>query len=229
MHAMTTRRDGTTAALLESLTSEHVVIEQVALAFVAYTRALAAHDALGADAARFLRFFRLFAGQYHHAREEHVLFRALVDECGVPPERGPIAALLGDHADFAKQLDAIESLLASGGEENRVRAAAAASSYVSSLLHHVDAENSVLYPESAALLRRACVTTLADRAPDASESAALRDGLALVALYPPPAELPGVVRGDGCACCPRFGVSCDGVEREWSSDLEREDTIDRIG
>jgi hypothetical protein len=37
------------------------------------------------------------------------------------------------------------------------------------------------------------------------------------------------VRGDGCVCCPRFGVECQGVERDWSTDLEWDDMIDRVG
>ena len=61
-----------------------------------------------ADAAAFLRFFRLFAGRYHHAREEDVLFPALV-ATEVPGDKGPLKILLEAHQAMARVLDSMEA------------------------------------------------------------------------------------------------------------------------
>lgn len=45
------------------------------------------------DGARFAAFFTEFAGHFHHDREEHVLFRALVSQADLPADRGPVHAL----------------------------------------------------------------------------------------------------------------------------------------
>jgi hypothetical protein len=39
---------------------------------------------------------------------------------------------------------------------------------------------------------------------------------------------PEVHRGDGCVACPSFGTTCDGLEREWWTELEWEDMWDRM-
>ena len=96
------------------------------------------------------------------------------------------------------------------------------------LLAHIDAENSVLLPESEARLRRAGVADLVGRAPDAGERAA-RDGAErLWALYPP-REDSGAIRGEGCVICPSYGLTCEGLEREWWSEQEWDDFRERDG
>jgi hypothetical protein len=100
--------------------------------------------------------------------------------------------------------------------------------YRRDLLAHIDAENSVLLPEAEARLRGAGVPTLAGRAADAEESAA-RDGAdRLVALYPP-SEDADAIRGEGCVICPSYGISCEGLEREWWSEEEWDDFRERAG
>ena len=61
--------------------------------------------------------------------------------------------------------------------------------YGTALLHHIDAENSVLFPEAATRLGRAGVRELPDRAPDAEESAA-RDAMEPLLVKYPPREIP---------------------------------------
>lgn len=210
---------------LDALRREHTVIESVALALVAFA---ARPGGSTDDGERFLRFFRLYAGRFHHGREEDVLFPALVRETEVPGDRGPLRALLGDHREMTAVLEELGPLLLARAERDEARLAACATRYASMLLRHVDAETSVLFPESEARFRRASVLALAAREPDDEERAARDAGLRLADRYGA-AEIHGLVRGDGCACCPAFGVSCDGVEREWSSDLEWEDMLDRVG
>ncbi|HUJ28519.1 MAG TPA: hemerythrin domain-containing protein [Myxococcales bacterium] len=200
--------------LLDDLRAEHALIEQVVLSLRAFGK-LPERDA--ADSAAYLRFFRLWAGRWHHAREEDVLFPALV-ATEVPGDRGPLAILVGAHHAMAHLLDEMESGLT----------AELADKYCRALLHHIDAENSVLFPESETRLRRAGGAELASRAPDADELAARGEGERLIARYPPD-DGADIFRGDGCTACPAYGDGCDGIEREWWSALEWEDIRERMG
>lgn len=221
---------GRPTQLLADLRSEHTLIEKVIGALQTFAAERARGGGNAADGAAFLRFFRLYAGRYHHAREEESLFPALVEHAEVPADRGPIQALRAQHRSIAAVLGEAEPLLvtdqldAAGGR----RLHDLCERYGAALLHHIDAENSVLFPESETRLRRACCTDLVNRQPDAEEEAARLEGERLVAAYPP-THLPDVLRGDGCVSCPSFGNDCRGIEQEWWSELEWEDVFDRIG
>src|SRR4051794_28334604 len=117
--------------LLDELRAEHVLIEKT----VGSLRTFAATETrdLG-DGAAYLRFFRLFAGRFHHAREEEVLFPALV-ATEVPADRGPLKVLLDAHHAMAEMLAAMDAGITPEG----------AGRYGRALLHHIDAENSVLF------------------------------------------------------------------------------------
>ena len=206
--------------LLDELRAEHALIERA----VGSLQAFAAESVRSpADGEAYLRFFRLYAGRFHHAREEDTLFPALVRETGAPADRGPLKVVLEAHHAMAHMLDKMEPLLAQGGD-----VAGLSAQYARALLLHIDAENSVLYPESETRLRRAGVQELPDRPPDAEEDAARADMEELLARYPP-REVPDLIRGDGCVCCEAYGAGCDGVEREWWTELEWEDVHHRIG
>jgi len=204
--------------LLDRLRTEHELIERAVGSLQAFA---ASPVQTPADREAYLRFFRLYAGRFHHAREEDSLFPALVRETAAPADRGPLKMLLEAHHAMAHLLDRMAA--AQGADFPAV-----AGRFGSALLHHIDAENSVLFPEAATRLGRAGVRELPDRAPDAEESAA-RDAMEpLLAKYPP-REIPDLIRGDGCVSCEAYGSSCDGVEREWWTELEWEDVFHRIG
>lgn len=215
--------------LIEDLRAEHDLIEQALGSLRAFvTTRLAGHGDL-ADGPRFLAFFRRFAGDFHHHKEEEVLFRALVDKAELPADRGPIAALTGEHQRMGGLLDAMEELIAAPleSEAERQHLQALAVDYSHSLWRHIDAENSVMFPESQERLRRFHVRELPSRPMTKEERLAKEAGLALIATYPPQHD-PEVHRGDGCIACPSFGTTCDGLEREWWTDLEWEDMEERM-
>ena len=60
-----------------------------------------------------------------------------------------------------------------------------------------------------------------------AEATARQGGLDLTQKYMPLHDAE-VHRGDGCIACPSFGTSCDGLEREWWTDLDWEDMYDRM-
>lgn len=203
--------------LVEDLRGEHERIEAMLGSLQSYAASRAADGTGASDAAAYLAFFRLYAGRYHHAREEEVLFPALV-ATEVPADRGPLKVLLDAHHAMAGMLDAMDSGIT----------LALAERYGRALLHHIDAENSVLFPESEIRLRSRGGAQLASREPDDEEAEARAGGERLLQRYAP-GDLPGIFRGDGCVACAAYGDSCDGIEREWWSELEWEDALERMG
>ncbi|MFZ5438497.1 MAG: hemerythrin domain-containing protein [Myxococcota bacterium] len=210
--------------LLDSLRAEHQLIERVVGSLRTWAEAFAQGNAPPADGRAFLRFFRLFAGDFHHAREELQLCVALVKECGLPEARGPVFVVKAEHAEMAEQLSALEAAL---GAADGATVARVAKAYAHALWHHIDAENSVLFPESESRLVRDGVHQLPGRAPTAAELAAKQEGEALLERYPPFDDRE-VFRGDGCIMCPAYGVRCNGLEREWWTATEWEENLERM-
>jgi len=214
--------------LIEDLRREHELIEQVVGSLRAFVTARLADQGDPADGARFLAFFRRYAGDFHHDKEEVVLFQALVERAEIPATRGPIAALTSEHRRMGGLLDAMEGLLGSPlSGTDRTRLQALAVDYSHALWRHIDAENSVLFPEAQERLRRFHVRELPSRPMTEAEAAAREAALTLISHYPPYMD-PEVHRGDGCVACPSFGTTCEGLEREWWTELEWEDMWDRM-
>jgi hemerythrin-like domain-containing protein len=163
--------------LLDELHAEHEVIERVAGALLTYANEPGAGRS-AEDGAAFLRFFRLYAGHFHHAREEDILFAALRDRAGLPADRGPIATMIADHGRMADLLNEVEAGLGTGAV-GAARLPESAAAYVHALWHHIDAENSVLFPECGPRLRRNGVTELPSRPMAPDEREALSAGRAL--------------------------------------------------
>lgn len=137
------------------LSAEHRVIAQVIAALDAAADRLAAGDAVRPgflhDAVRFLREF---ADGYHHAKEEGVLFVALV-EAGMPAQVGPVAVMLHEH-DRARALTAALAAAArryaAGEPRLAAEVAATAREYCALLAQHIRKEDGILFPMAAHML-----------------------------------------------------------------------------
>ncbi|HJW72835.1 MAG TPA: hemerythrin domain-containing protein [Geothrix sp.] len=215
--------------LIEDLKREHELIEQVVGALRTFVAALASSQVDPEDGARFMAFFRDFAGTFHHDKEEAVLFRALVEKAEVPGNRGPVSALTGEHRHMGEMINTIGSLLEAPhrNPEEQAQLQSLARDYSHALWRHIDAENSVLFPEGQERLRRAHVYELPSRPMTELERQAREYGSALLAAYPPVHDAEAL-RGDGCMLCPSYGTSCEGLEVEWWSDQEWDENRQRI-
>lgn len=207
--------------LIDTFQEEHVLIDQVLGSFRAYVEALSAGTANPADGKRYAAFFTDFAGHFHHDREERVFLEALVTEAELPRERGPVHAVLTEHAEMEEWLREMTPLLEEGPSsvDDCARLREMAVRYSQALWRHIDAENSVLYTEGAERLRRNGVRELPDRLMNETEAAARDGAVDLPARYPP-IEDPVLARGEGCFMCRSHGVTCDGLEAEWWTELE---------
>ena len=94
-----------------------------------------------------LEFFRLFADQCHHGKEEELLFPAL-EKKGMPREAGPIEVMLieHDHGRSLVQQMAQEGAAYAAGTAGAVgRWSSAARGYVQLLREHIYKENNILF------------------------------------------------------------------------------------
>lgn len=214
--------------LIEALRREHDLIEQVLGSLRAFVAARLNGKGDPSDGARFMAFFRNYAGTFHHHKEEAVFFRALAERAELPAERGPIAALTGEHRHLERLLDNLEPLvgLAELTPSDAALLEDLAKTYSRALWQHIDAENSVVFPEGQERLRRAHVYELPSRPMTGLEQDAHAFGTALVVTYPPQHDAEAI-RGGGCVLCPSYGNTCNGLEMEWWTDLEWEETWER--
>ncbi len=93
-------------------------------------------------------FIRSYADRFHHAKEEDVLFEALVRN-GMPRENSPVAAMLLEHDRGRAYVKAMEEAAraAAGGDAARNRDIAEnALGYLTMLREHIDKEDHILYP-----------------------------------------------------------------------------------
>ena len=93
-------------------------------------------------------FIRNFADRFHHAKEEDILFEALIDN-GMPRANSPVAAMLLEHDQGRAFVAALEvaATRALNGETGQDGAIAAnARGYLELLREHVEKEDEILYP-----------------------------------------------------------------------------------
>ena len=107
------------------------------------------------------QFFRQFADQCHHAKEEDLLF-PLLKERGVPEEGGPIGVMLQEHVlgrDCVRRMrEASEA-----AEFDGPTFAVAANEFIPLLRQHIYKENNVLYPMGEQVLTEADDADLTDK------------------------------------------------------------------
>ncbi len=207
--------------LIDDLRAEHEVIERVLGSLRTYLERRARGDGAPSAGEGFLRFFRLWAGGYHHAREEETLLPALEKHLELAPRTGPVFSIADQHRKMEATLAGLAPLLLleSPTRDEAGSLVTLFTVYSHALLVHIDAENSVLLPESDERLRRAGVHELPARDATPEELAARAEGERLATLFPPSHD-PSALRGEGCVICPSYGTTCGGVEREWWNESE---------
>lgn len=93
-------------------------------------------------------FIRNYADRFHHAKEEDVLFAALVKN-GMPEKQSPIEAMLMEHDAGRSHVRGMEKAArqALDGDESEIPALLEhARGYAQLLRGHIDKEDTILYP-----------------------------------------------------------------------------------
>jgi hemerythrin-like domain-containing protein len=99
-------------------------------------------------------FIRNYADRFHHAKEEDVLFEALVTN-GMPRSNSPVAAMLVEHDQGRALVNALElaandALAGRPGQDAAI--AENALGYLELLREHIDKEDGILYPLAERLI-----------------------------------------------------------------------------
>ena len=127
------------------LSDEHRVIEGVLDAVEKLTRAPVAGKLEPWKKA--LEFFRHFADQCHHYKEEKVLFPAM-EAHGIPREEGPIGMMLQEHENGRAHVRAMISALEQVEAGNRTASDSLlenARAYLAMLREHIQKEDDILF------------------------------------------------------------------------------------
>ena len=93
-------------------------------------------------------FIRNYADRFHHAKEEDVLFEALVTN-GMPREHSPVAAMLMEHDQgraYVKSMETAAREAQAGILGNELIIAENALAYAELLREHISKEDGILYP-----------------------------------------------------------------------------------
>jgi len=170
---------------IDILMREHRLIEQVLDALVRFADRARGQPVTEErrELARFVTFIREFADEAHHAKEEDILFAALVEH-GLPARAGPIAVMLAEHEQgraLVRRLRDRAGARADWALADREDVHASAHAYADLLRAHIQKEDGVLYPmarqrlppDAMAVVGEACARADGRRAGHSEELVAL--------------------------------------------------------
>lgn len=134
------------------LMTDHETIERV---FAATEKALRSPEGLSPGMAANLRAFLVeYVDRCHNQKEERALF-PLLERLGIPRHGGPLAVMLGEHAqakELVATLDEEAGRYAAGDRSRAAALAAAFGAYAELCKGHFWKENDILYPLAERLL-----------------------------------------------------------------------------
>jgi len=147
---------------IERLVAEHDIIERGLSVLEKVVAQIESGQSVPADFPKWApQFFRQFADQCHHAKEEDLLF-PLLKERGIPEEGGPIGCMLQEHEvgrDCVRRMrEASEA-----AEFDGPAFAAAAKEFIPLLRQHIDKENNILFQMAQNVLSEADDADLTDK------------------------------------------------------------------
>ena len=139
-----------------NLRDDHDLILTTLTCFTtALTRARSEPAVKPQELAPFIEFVRGFADQCHHAKEELLLFPALV-RAGLPAHGGPVGCMLEEHLAGRTCLATMHDAIASADDDPQgamVTLQRQGAAYVELLRSHIAKENGVLFEMADRLLR----------------------------------------------------------------------------
>jgi hemerythrin-like domain-containing protein len=131
----------------EILIREHeLILRGVAVLERMARRANAGQDVPAGDALSIIEFIRKFADGCHHAKEEGVLFPAMI-AAGIPEQGGPVGVMLAEHDQGRAAVKGMDTAVGGfGSDPGALDAfASAAFAYSTLLTNHIFKENNVLF------------------------------------------------------------------------------------
>lgn len=147
------------------LMQEHRMIEVGLDALCGFAAAVASGDEVDrADLPRLVEFFHKYADAKHHAKEEDILFQAMIAN-GFPQHGGPIAVMLHEHTIGRCLIGELADLSAAGvwTDEQRAAVSRAADEFADMLRSHIQKEDEILYVMARQHLPAAAMADVTER------------------------------------------------------------------
>jgi len=111
-----------------------------------------------------LEFFVVFIDKCHHGKEEDLLFPAM-EKVGISRENGPIGVMLAEHQrgrDLVKKMEVDLLQYKAGSTKAALSLREHAGEYIALLNHHIEKENSVLFPMAVENLSKPKLSNMKD-------------------------------------------------------------------
>ncbi len=157
----------------EILMNEHRIIEQVLNSLEKITQEAKSNGRLNrGHAEEAIEFFRKFADQCHHGKEEDRLF-PLAHERGIPQEGGPIGQMLLEHTVGRGAIRKMDVAVPAASEGDAAALAAylqGAREYIDLLRAHIQKEDRILFPMADQVLTENDQENLLDAFKEAEQS-----------------------------------------------------------
>lgn len=151
---------------IDTLMSEHRLIEKVLTALGAFGQDAVRGTADDrAELSRFVTFFREFADNCHHGKEEGILFSTMIEH-GFSAQGGPIAVMLHEHDQgraLIRTMAAHAEQAEPWSQADRSSIAHTTSAYGTLLRAHIFKEDTILYPMAEARLPKSALEEIAQR------------------------------------------------------------------
>jgi len=147
---------------IDRLVAEHDIIERGLSVLEKVVARIESGESFSDDFPKWApQFFRQFADQCHHAKEEDLLF-PLLKERGIPEEGGPIGCMLQEH-EVGR--DCVRRMRESSEEDqfDESKFVAAAKEFIPLLRQHIDKENTILFQMARNVLSEADDADLIDK------------------------------------------------------------------
>lgn len=140
---------------IDELRAEHREIEEFMCSLVSWSQGLGVDPAdERREATRFVHVLRSFVADWHHAREDAILFHML-DGASPSQELGAVAVMLQEHLrldDLVAELALLAAAPAVWTRSERARAQATAQRYADLQQLHIAKEEKIVFPMAEALL-----------------------------------------------------------------------------
>lgn len=118
------------------------------------------------DLGQFVLFFGLYLDRWHHAREETLLFPAMI-AAGVSATSKPMWCMLREHDEGRRLVESLAALAAAPGVPDPYELARLGElgiALTQHLAHHISVENETIYPMAERVLSAATLAELDARA-----------------------------------------------------------------
>lgn len=162
-------------AFLDTLIDEHERILDALTALHDYARFYAPNDEQPRESLRaFAAFFRDYVDEWHHHKEEDLLFTAMFD-AGFPRHSGPVACMNHEHEDGRAHVRALVSIADGAGPLSVSEVGTlvqTSADYARMLANHIAKENQMLYPMAQRALGDDALDLLAARVSELRRTAA---------------------------------------------------------